>query len=96
MLGFNLIAQTSSLTIGELTTKVKLDTKVTTSKSYMKVSGYTTLISIGITIVAPNFLSGGAVLAGIITTPYHITRHLIYVKKRNRFYEKHNIPREKK
>ena len=94
-LGFNLNAQTSSLSIGELTTKVELDTKVKMSKSYIKVSGYTTLISIGITIVAPNFVSGGGSLAGIVRTPYHITRHLIYVRERNRFYAKHNIQREK-
>ena len=94
-LGFNLNAQTSSLSIGELTTKVELDTKVKMSKSYIKVSDYITLTSIVITIVAPNFVSGGASLAGIVKTPYHITRYLIYVRKRNRFYAKHNISREK-
>ena len=90
-LGFNLSAQTSSLTIVEHTTKVELDTKVEVSENYMKVSGYTTVVSLGITIVAPNFVSGGAALVGMFTTPYHIIRHLIYVKKRNRFYKKHNI-----
>ena len=57
----------------------------------MKVSGYTTLISIGVTIGAPNFITAGAALAGIFTTPYHIIRHIVFVSKRNKFYLKHNI-----
>jgi len=62
----------------------------------MKVSGYTTLLSIGVTIAAPNFLTAGAALAGIFTSPYHIIRHLVFVSKRNRFYLKHNIDRKSK
>jgi len=62
----------------------------------MKVSGYTTLISIGVTIGAPNFITAGAALAGIFTTPYHIIRHLVFVSKRNKFYLKHNIDRNSK
>jgi hypothetical protein len=62
----------------------------------MKVSGYTTLISIGVTIGAPNLVTAGAALAGIFTTPYHIIRHLVFVRKRNRFYLKHNIDRNSK
>jgi hypothetical protein len=62
----------------------------------MKVSGYTTLLSIGVTIAAPNFLTAGAALAGIFTSPYHIIRHLVFVSKRNRFYLKHNIDRNSK
>ncbi len=54
ILGQSLNAQISSLTEDELKAKIQLDTKVEISKSYMKVSGYTTLISIGVTIGAPN------------------------------------------
>ena len=96
VLGQSLNAQISSLTEDELKAKIQLDTKVEISKSYMKVSGYTTLISIGVTIGAPNFITAGAALAGIFTSPYHIIRHLVFVSKRNRFYLKHNIDRNSK
>jgi len=96
ILGQSLYAQISTLTEDELKTKIQLDTKVEISKSYMKVSGYTTLLAIGVTTVAPNIATAGAVLAGVFTTPYHIVRHLSYVNKRNRFYLKHNIDRNSK
>jgi len=62
----------------------------------MKVSAYTTLISIGVTIAAPNFITFGVAVSGIFTTPYHIIRHLVFVSERNRFYLKHNIDRNSK
>ena len=96
ILGQSLNAQVSSLTEDELKAKIQLDTKVEISESYMKVSAYTTLISIGVTIGAPNFITFGAAVSGIFTTPYHIIRHLVYVSERNRFYLKHNIDRNSK
>jgi hypothetical protein len=96
ILGQSLNAQVSSLTEDELKAKIQLDTKVEISESYMKVSAYTTLISIGVTIAAPNFITFGAAVTGIFTTPYHIIRHLVYVSERNRFYLKHNIDRNSK
>ena len=96
ILGQSLNAQVSSLTEDELKAKIQLDTKVEISESYMKVSAYTTLISIGVTIGAPNFITFGAAVTGMFTTPYHIIRHLVYVSERNRFYLKHNIDRNSK
>jgi len=96
ILGQSLNAQVSSLTEDELKAKIQLDTKVEISESYMKVSAYTTLISIGVTIAAPNFITFGVAVSGIFTTPYHIIRHLVFVSERNRFYLKHNIDRNSK
>jgi hypothetical protein len=72
--------------------KIILDTKVKTSKNYLMISaGVTTLGFISTTGDNINVLGFGAAIAGVFTTPYHLTRHLVYVHKRNKFYKKHNI-----
>ena len=63
ILGQSLNAQISTLTEDELKTKIQLDTKVEISKSY---TGYTTLLAIGVTTVAPNITTAGAVLAVVL------------------------------
>ena len=75
VLGQSLNAQISSLTEDELKAKIQLDTKVEISKSYMKVSGYTTLLSIGVTIGAPNFYNSWSCISWNIynTIPYNKT-----------------------
>ena len=94
--GIVLSAQTRPLTSEENQTKIELDHSVTLSKNYLKVSGYTTATAFVITMAAPNFLSLGATIAGAITTPYHLIRHLHFVKKRNAFYKEFGIPFVKK
>ena len=75
--------------------KIVLDTKVKTSKNYLMISaGVTTLGFISNTGDNINVLGFGAAVAGVFTTPYHLVRHLIYVRKRNKFYKKHNISKK--
>jgi len=75
--------------------KIVLDTKVKTSKNYLMISaGVTTLGFISTTGDNINVLGFGAAVAGVFTTPYHLVRHLIYVRKRNKFYKKHNISKK--
>ena len=90
--GQNTFAQTDSLTIDILQVKLELDSKVSLSKNYLKVSGYTTLTSLAVTIITPNVISFGVTIAGVFTTPYHLVRHLIFLKRRKIFYKKNNIP----
>jgi hypothetical protein len=75
--------------------KIILDTKVKTSKNYLMISaGVTTLGFISTAGDNINVLGFGAAIAGVFTTPYHLTRHLVYVHKRNKFYKKHNIQKK--
>jgi len=76
--------------------KIVLDTKVELSKSNLLVSvgaiavGFLPVTDDNITIIA------GIAIAGIVSTPYHLVRHLLYVNKRNKFYKEHNLQREKR
>ena len=76
--------------------KIILDTKVELSKSYLLVS--VGAIAFGFLPVKENnhttFL--GLTITGIVSTPYHLVRHLLYVNKRNKFYKEHNLQREKR
>lgn len=89
--GQNAIAQTDSLAVDILKAKLELDNKVSLSKNYFKVSGYTTLTSLAITVIAPNVYTFGTTIAGVFTTPYHLIRHLIFVKRRKAFYRELNL-----
>jgi rRNA processing protein Gar1 len=76
--------------------KIVLDTKVELSRSNLIVSvGAITFGFLPVTDDNINII-GGITIAGIFSTPYHLVRHLVYVNKRNKFYEEHNIPRESK
>ncbi|MEL0116044.1 MAG: hypothetical protein VW894_07005 [Gammaproteobacteria bacterium] len=76
--------------------KIVLDTKVELSKSNLIVSAGA--IAFGFLPVTDDNINiiGGITIAGIVSTPYNLVRHLVYVNKRNKFYKEHNIPREKK
>ena len=86
------------LTSEELEQKIILDTKVKTSGSYLKVAGGVMVAGIVTQSVRRDIsiFALGIVATGIFTTPYHIVRHVVYVKKRNRFYKEHNIPKPKR
>ena len=78
--------------------KIILDTKVKTSGSYLKVAGGVMAAGIATQYIRKDIsiFAIGIVATGIFTTPYHIVRHVVYVKKRNKFYKKHNIPKPKR
>lgn len=77
--------------------KIEIDTKVNISKNYLIVSTIVTTVGLVSSTDNDNInvLGLGAAIAGLFTTPYHLTRHFIYVHKRNKFYKKHNIPIKK-
>ena len=68
---------------------VMLETKVELSKNYLKISAYTTLTALTTTLIFQDFFSFGTAVAGLFTTPYHLIRHLIFVK-RLKDYKKQN------
>jgi uncharacterized membrane protein len=90
-------AQIITLTPQELEQKIVLDTKVKTSSSYLKVAGGVMAAGIATQYIRRDIsiFAIGIVATGVFTTPYHITRHLVYVHKRNKFYKKHNISKNK-
>ena len=90
--GQNTFAQTDSLTINILQVKLELDSKVSLSKNYLKVSVYTTFISLAVAIITLNVISVGVTIGGVFTPPYRLIRHLILLKRRKIFYKKNNIP----
>ena len=59
----------------------KLEAKVALSKNYLKISAYTTLTALTTTLIFQDIFSLGTTIAGIFTTPYHLIRHLKFVKK---------------
>ena len=93
LLSVSLNAQLDSLSQLEFEQKIKLDTKVKLSKSYFNVSalvlvGGAVLRNINDDILI--FGSNGNIAASG-TTAYYLAKHLLYVRKRNRFYKKHNL-----
>jgi len=60
----------------------------------MKVSVYITVASIIVTLVVPNIITGGLFCLVYLQPRIILVRHLIYLKKRNKFYEKNDLSRK--
>jgi len=92
----HLNAQLDHLSLPDFELKIELDTKVKLSKNYFNISalvlvGGTLLRNINDDIMI--FGSKGNIAASG-TTAYYLAKHLLYVRKRNRFYKKHNLSRK--
>ena len=93
LLGFNLNAQIDSLVLQDSQRKIELDTKVEMSRNYFLVSA--TILVGGVLLKEIDndleILGAGGSLAATFTTTYYLAKHLVYVRKRNRFYKHHNL-----
>ena len=86
-------AQLDSLSLPEFEQKIKLDTKVKLSKNYFNVSALVLVGGVLLRNINDDLLifgSNGNVAASG-TTAYYLAKHLLYVRKRNRFYKKHRL-----
>ena len=93
LLSVNLNAQLDSLSLPEFEQKIKLDTKVKLSKYYFNVSALVLVGGVLLRNINDDLLifgSNGNVAASG-TTAYYLAKHLLYVRKRNRFYKKHRL-----
>ena len=93
LLSVNLNAQLDSLSLPEFEQKIKLDTKVKLSKNYFNVSALVLVGGVLLRNINDDLLifgSNGNVAASG-TTAYYLAKHLLYVRKRNRFYKKHRL-----
>ncbi len=98
LLSINLNAQIDSLSLLDSQKKIELDTKVAMSKNYFLVSA--TILVGGVLLKKIDndieILGAGGSLAATFTTSYYLAKHLVYVRRRNRFYKRHNLVLKRK
>ena len=98
LLGFNLNAQIDSLALQDSQKKIELDTKVEMSRNYFLVSATILVGGVLLKDIDSDIMilgAGGSVVA-TFTTSYYLLKHLVYVRKRNRFYKRFNLVLKKK
>ena len=93
LLSVSLNAQLDSLSQLEFEQKIKLDTKVKLSKNYFNVSALVLVGGVVLRNINDDILIFGSNgnIAASGTTAYYLAKHLLYVRKRNRFYKKHKL-----
>ena len=98
LLSVNLNAQINSLSLQDSQTKIELDTKVEMSRNYFVISAAVFIGGVALKNVDSDIeiLGAGGSLAAAFTSSYYLVKHLVYVRKRNRFYKRFNLVLKKK
>ena len=98
LLSVNLNAQINSLSLQDSQTKIELDTKVEMSRNYFVISAAVLIGGVLLKDINSDImiLGAGGSVAATFTTSYHLVKHLVYVRKRNRFYKRFNLVLKKK
>jgi len=93
LISFNLNAQIDSLSLQDSQKKIELDTKVEMSRNYFVISAAVLVGGLLLKDIDSNIeiLGAGGSIAATFTTSYYLAKHLLYVRKRNRFYKHHNL-----
>lgn len=98
LLSVNLNAQINSLSLQDSQTKIELDTKVEMSRNYFVISAAVLIGGVLLKDIDSDIMilgAGGSVVA-TFTTSYYLLKHLVYVRKLNRFYKRFNLVLKKK
>ncbi len=97
-LSVTLNAQTNNLSVENSKKKIELDTKVELSRNYFVISAAVFVGGVALKNIDSDIeiLGAGGSLAAAFTSSYYLVKHLIYVKKRNRFYKHHSLVRKSK
>ena len=90
--------QTNNLSVEDSKKKIELDTKVELSRNYFVISAAVFIGGVALKNVDSDIeiLGAGGSLAAAFTSSYYLVKHLIYVRKRNRFYKHHSLVRKSK
>jgi hypothetical protein len=98
LLSVNLNAQINSLSLQDSQTKIELDTKVEMSRNYFVISAAVLIGGVLLKDINSDImiLGAGGSVATTFTTSYYLVKHLVYVRKRNRFYKRFNLVLNKK
>ena len=93
LLSVNLNAQINSLSLQDSQTKIELDTKVEMSRNYFVISAAVLIGGVLLKDINSDImiLGAGGSVAATFTTSYYLVKHLVYVRKRNRFYKRFNL-----
>jgi hypothetical protein len=97
-LSVTLNTQTNNLSVEDSKKKIELDTKVELSRNYFVISAAVFIGGVALKNVDSDIeiLGAGGSLAAAFTSSYFLVKHLIYVRKRNRFYKHHSLVRKSK
>ena len=97
-LSIYLNAQINDLSAEHLKTKIELDTKVEVSKNYFTLSATVLIGGLLLKNIDSKIeiLGAGGNIAAMFTTGYYLVKHLVYVRKRNRFYKHNNLVLKKR
>ena len=98
LLSVILNAQFDNLSLQDSQKKIELDTKVKMSKNYFVISAAVLFGGVLLKDIDSDIeiLGAGGSIAATFTTSYYLAKHLVYVRKRNRFYKHHNLVLNKK
>ncbi|MDB4291127.1 hypothetical protein N9922_02830 [Cyclobacteriaceae bacterium] len=97
-LSATLNAQINNLSVEDSKKKIELDTKVELSRNYFVISAAVFIGGAALKNIDSDIeiLGAGGSLAAAFTSSYYLVKHLIYVRKRNRFYKHNSLVRKSK